>query len=122
MLAAAAGHGAEDEVDQVAERCRRPGTWLLGVVTQGSVGETGVPVGTPIACVGLEASVGGEAKVSALAVLPGWRRQGIATSLIYGACQQLGLQALEAETDGDAVEFFRAIGFDVESRTGRSRS
>jgi len=42
-------------------------------------------------------------------------------SLIYGACQQLGLQALEAETDGDAVEFFRAIGFDVESRTGRSR-
>jgi CubicO group peptidase (beta-lactamase class C family)/GNAT superfamily N-acetyltransferase len=121
LLEAAAGHGVEGEGDHAGEQYRRPGTWLLGVVTQGSFGETGVPVGTPIACVGLEPHHEREAKISALAVLPGWRRQGIATSLIYGACQQLGLRALEAETDGDGVEFFRAIGFDVESQGGRRR-
>ena len=38
-----------------------------------------------------------------------------ATSLVFGACEQLGLRALEAETDADAVDFCRAIGFAVES-------
>jgi CubicO group peptidase (beta-lactamase class C family) len=121
LLEAAARHGATGEGEQVGERYRRPGAWLLGVVTQGSFGETGLPVGTPIACVGLERRGQHEAKVSALAVLRSWRGQGIGASLIYGACQHLGLQALETQTDGDAVEFFRAIGFDVENQAGTSR-
>ena len=121
LLEAAAALGAEEDADQVAELYRRPGRWLLGVVTQGPSGETGVPVGTPIACLGLEAREHGMAKLTALAVLPDWRRQGIATSLIYGACQQLELHVVETDTDGNAVEFFRAIGFDVKSRAGRSR-
>jgi CubicO group peptidase (beta-lactamase class C family) len=121
LLEAAAVHGARDEGDHIVERYRQPGTWLLGVVTQGSVGETGLPVGTPIACVGIERRGEQEANVKALAVLPGWRGQGIGASLIYGACEHLRLQALETEADGSAVEFFRAIGFDVESRPGRRR-
>jgi len=121
LLEEAAEHGATGGGDNAAAQYRLPGSWLLGVVTQGSFGETGLPVGTPIACVGLESNGEHEAAVRALAVHHGWRGQGIGASLIYGACQQLGLHALEAETEGDAVEFFRAIGFDVESRAGRSR-
>jgi hypothetical protein len=34
--------------------------------------------------------------------------------LIFGAAEQLGLRALHAETDTQAVDFFRAAGFSVE--------
>ena len=72
--------------------------------------------GTPIACVGLDPRGDRtEATITSLAVLPGWRRQGFARALIFGACEHLGLHAIEAETDTDAIGFYRAIGFSVTS-------
>ncbi len=102
-------------VDPIANRYRRPGSWLLGLVVEKSWEAIGVNPGTPVACIGLESNGRDEAIITALAVLPEWRRQGFATSLVFGACEQLGLRALEAESDADAVEFYRTIGFAVAS-------
>jgi N-acetylglutamate synthase-like GNAT family acetyltransferase len=107
--------GKEDGLDRVASRYRCPGAWFLGVVVEKSWEAIAVTPGTPIACIGLEPTRAGEAEITALAVLPDWRRQGIATSLIFGTCELLGLRALEAETDADGVDFYRAVGFAVES-------
>ena len=82
----------------------------------------GIAPGTPIARIGLQLSDDrDEAEITALDVLPDWRRQGFARSLIFGACEHLCLRAVEAETDADAVGFYRATGFAVESVGERFR-
>lgn len=115
LLEVLSGDRHEVEVDRIASRYRGPGNWLLGVVVEKSWEAIAPTPGTSIACIGLEPKGRDEAKITALAVLPDWRRQGFATSLVFGACEQLGLRALEAETDADAIDFYRAIGFTVES-------
>ena len=119
LLEVLSGDGHEVEVDRIASRYRGPGTSLLGVVVEKSWEAIAATPGTPIACIGLEPKGRDEATITALAVLPDWRRQGFATSLVFGACEQLGLRALEAEIDADAVDFYRAIGFAVESLNER---
>jgi ribosomal protein S18 acetylase RimI-like enzyme len=56
-----------------------------------------------------------EAEVTSLAVLPAWRGQGFARSLLFGACEQLALRTLEAEVDAEGVDVAHALGFAVES-------
>ncbi len=120
LLEIVSGEGDEIEVGGIASRYRSAGTWLFGVVVEKSWEALTPPPGTPIACIGLESKGRDEATITALAVLPEWRRQGYATSLVFGACEELGLRALEAESDADAVGFLRAIGFEVESQGARS--
>jgi hypothetical protein len=43
----------------------------------------------------------------------------LATSWIFGAAEQLGLRALQADTDKPALNFFRSTGFSVEGVSGR---
>src|SRR5439155_21653092 len=96
--------------------------WLLGLVVEKSWEAQGTAPGTPIACIGLEPRDDrDEAEITSLAVLPDWRRQGFARALIFGACEHLGLRAVEAEPDADAVDFYRAVGFAVESLGKRFR-
>jgi ribosomal protein S18 acetylase RimI-like enzyme len=109
-------------VDELAVRpvlelltSRATGAHLLGLVIEKSWEAQGIAPGTPIACIGLEPRhTGDEAEITALAVLPDWRNQGFARALIFGACEHLGLRAIEASTDADAVDFYRAVGFAVE--------
>jgi len=115
VLDVLAWRGDDGEVDRIADRYRDGRTRLLGVVVEKSWEALGIAPGTPIACIGLQPEGRDEAEITSLAVLPDWRRQGFARALVFGACEQLGLRALEAETDADAVEFYRAIGFAVES-------
>jgi ribosomal protein S18 acetylase RimI-like enzyme len=115
VLGVLAWRGDDGEVDRLAERYRRAGTRLLGLVSARSWEVQGVPPGTPIGCIGIEPRSGDEAEIRSLAVLPRWRRQGLARALVFGACAQLGLHAVEAETDADAVDVYRALGFAVES-------
>jgi CubicO group peptidase (beta-lactamase class C family) len=110
VLGVLASAGDDREVD----RYRDGGSRLLGFVVEESWEAQGVPPGTPAACIGLEARGPDEAEISTLAVLPEWRLQGLARRLVYGACDHLGLLAVEAETDAGAVGFFRAAGFAVE--------
>ena len=114
VLGVLSWRGDDGEVDRIADRYRDPRTRLLGLVVERSWEVQGVPPGTPIACIGLEPGGGGEAEIRSLAVLPDWRRQGWARWLVFGACELLGLRAVEAETDADAVGFYRAVGFTVE--------
>ena len=95
-------------------RYRHPDARLLGVVVERSWEAQGIAVGTPVAGIGLELRSGREAEITALAVLPGWRRRGLARLLVFGAAEHLELRALEAEVDADATGFFRAVGFGVE--------
>jgi ribosomal protein S18 acetylase RimI-like enzyme len=115
VLAVLAWRGEEGELDRIADRHRRPDRHLLGLVVERSWEAQGVPPGTPVACIGLAPRGRDEAEITALAVLPAWRRQGLARSLVFGACVHLGLRVVEAETDADAVDAYRAIGFTVES-------
>jgi CubicO group peptidase (beta-lactamase class C family)/ribosomal protein S18 acetylase RimI-like enzyme len=119
VLEVLAWRGDEGEVDRIADRYRDAHTRLLGVVVEKSWETQGVSPGTPIACIGLEPKGRDQAEIRSLAVLPEWRRQGFARALIFGACDQLSLRAVEAETDADAVDFYRAVGFAVESRGER---
>ena len=51
--------------------------------------------------------------IAHLAVHPDTRRQGIGRRLIDNAVAALGLKDIEAETDQDAVGFYRACGFET---------
>ena len=115
VLDVLAWRGEPGEVDRLADRYRDPGTRLLGLVVESSWQAQDVSPGTPIACIGLEPRDRDEAEITALAVLPEWRRQDMARRLVYGACEHVGLRAIEAETDADAVGFYRAVGFAVAS-------
>jgi ribosomal protein S18 acetylase RimI-like enzyme len=114
VLEVLAWRGDDGDVDRIADRYRDAHTRLLGLVVEESWETQGVSPGTPIACIGLEPRGRDEAEITSLAVLPEWRRQGFARSLVFRACEQLALRTLEAETDADAVDFYRAIGFAVE--------
>jgi ribosomal protein S18 acetylase RimI-like enzyme len=50
-----------------------------------------------------------------IVVAPLWRRCGIGQLMIDEAAAFLGLSVLEAETDADAVNFYRACGFAIRS-------
>jgi CubicO group peptidase (beta-lactamase class C family) len=108
--------GDDAEVADIADRYRHPDPQLLGLVVESSWESQDAAAGTPVACLGLEPRDDRtEATITSLAVVPGWRRQGFARALIFGACEHLGLRAVETQTDADAVGFYRAIGFSVSS-------
>ena len=50
-----------------------------------------------------------------IVLAPLWRRCGIGQPMIVEAAVFLGLSVLEAETDADAVNFYRACGFVIRS-------
>jgi CubicO group peptidase (beta-lactamase class C family)/ribosomal protein S18 acetylase RimI-like enzyme len=114
LLGVLAWRGDDGEVDRIADRYRDGGAHLVGFVVDASWEVRGTAPGTPVACMGLERRGRDEAEIRSLAVLPEWRLQGLARRLVFGACDDLGLRAVEAETDADGMGFYRAAGFAVE--------
>ncbi|MCL2404469.1 MAG: GNAT family N-acetyltransferase [Defluviitaleaceae bacterium] len=53
-------------------------------------------------------------KVRGIAVDPQYRQQGIGKQFIQYACSSLDITTLMAETDDDAVMFYRNCGFETE--------
>ncbi len=57
--------------------------------------------------------------ITHLAITPDMRRKGTGRNLINHAVKSFGLESITAETDQDAVEFYRACGFiikEIESK------
>lgn len=66
----------------------------------------------PVAAAGLRRT-GDTAELLHIATAADFRHQGFASRLVYELMSRFGLQALCAETDDDAVDFYRRTGFEV---------
>jgi len=64
--------------------------------------------------IGMVYNDGSRGVIAHLAVHPNTRRQGIGRQLIDNAVAALELEDIEAETDQDAVDFYRACGFETQ--------
>ena len=71
--------------------------------------------GECIGIIGLRMNEGGEMKIEHLAVSPDYRGLGYGRGLILEAIDKKSPTVLVAETDEDAVDFYRNIGFEIES-------
>ena len=71
--------------------------------------------GVIIGCIGLELSSPGDAIIRAIAVVPSARGKGIGSHLLQQSIATFSLTRLVAETDRDAVEFYRKCGFTISS-------
>ena len=54
-------------------------------------------------------------EIKSIATDPDFRNQGIASKLVFFVSDNLKCTALKAETDDDAVEFYRKLCFQIES-------
>ncbi|MGG2933616.1 GNAT family N-acetyltransferase [Bacillus pacificus] len=67
------------------------------------------------ACIGIEIIGTNKARICHIAVVPQYRHKGIALQMIKEVLRMHQLTYLEAETDDEAVEFYKKIGFQVKS-------
>ncbi|MCU5380414.1 GNAT family N-acetyltransferase [Bacillus cereus] len=67
------------------------------------------------ACIGIEIIGANKARICHIAVVPQYRHKGIALQMIKEVVRIHQLTYLEAETDDEAVEFYKKIGFQVKS-------
>lgn len=106
LLSLSMGDPTPAALDDVGHHYREDPAWaLFGYEREGVV----------VGCVGIEVTGHGEAALRHLAVAPEERLRGIGRSMIDGVSERLLLHSVVAETDGDAVGFYRRCGFTVES-------
>jgi ribosomal protein S18 acetylase RimI-like enzyme len=77
-----------------------------------------------LACAGAERLGGGTVGIRSIAVAPAWRHRGLGRTLVDALGERLEAKRLVAETDDDAVGFYRRCGFavaDAPSKSGRTR-
>ncbi|CAM3977545.1 acetyltransferase [Bacillus luti] len=67
------------------------------------------------ACIGIEIIGANKARICHIAVAPQYRHKGIALRMIRKIIVMHQLTYVEAETDKEAVEFYKKIGFQVKS-------
>ncbi|WP_341519575.1 GNAT family N-acetyltransferase [Bacillus paramobilis] len=67
------------------------------------------------ACIGIEIIGTNKARICHIAVAPQYRYKGIALQMIKEVLRIHQLTYVEAETDNEAVEFYKKIGFQVKS-------
>ncbi|CAM3884722.1 MULTISPECIES: GNAT family N-acetyltransferase [Bacillus cereus group] len=67
------------------------------------------------ACIGIEIIGANKARICHIAVVPQYRYKGIALQMIKDVLRLHQLTYVEAETDKEAVEFYKKIGFQVKS-------
>lgn len=100
----AVSHGTTESASRVLEHYRSGAWTLLGYELDGAV----------VACIGFEGD-GDRIVIRSLSVDAGHRRRGLARNLIVEIAARFPQAALVAETDADAVEFYKGCGFTVQS-------
>jgi ribosomal protein S18 acetylase RimI-like enzyme len=106
VLAPAVYNPTPTRLDQIRARYRMEPTWRLLGCRSGA---------TIIGCIGLELGANDAATIRHIAVIPERRGEGIGRALIQQALRTFMLTQISAETDHNAVEFYRACGFAVQS-------
>ena len=66
-----------------------------------------------VGAIGLERTAARQAEIRSIAVLEDFRNQGVGAKLIHDMQDKFSLEVLCAETDRDAVDFYRRLGFDI---------
>ena len=98
LLSLSMGDPTPAALDDVGHHYREDPAWaLFGYEQDGLV----------VGCVSIEATSPGQATLRHLAVAPEERLRGIGRSMIDGVSERLLLNTVVAETDGDAVGFYR---------------
>ncbi len=105
LLAASVGNATAEALDTLIQSCVRegfPSMWLASCD------------GAPVGVLRLDSQNRGRCTITHIATSPKWRGQGIGRKLIEFARDNFGFEQIEAETDDDALEFYKACGFAVE--------
>ncbi|PFA69251.1 GNAT family N-acetyltransferase [Bacillus sp. AFS015802] len=68
-----------------------------------------------VACIGVEFLEDGRCEIKLVAVMPGHRGAGVGKKMLDNTIQNYSISSMVAETDRDAVLFYKKIGFEVES-------
>ena len=66
-------------------------------------------------CIGVLRLSPKHVEITHIAVANAYRRRGIASNMIAAVCEITGCTEISAETDTDAVGFYRSYGFEVRS-------
>src|SRR6266568_5858078 len=104
LLALTIGNPTPKGLEQLCTHYRtNPSYTLLGYQRNGVI----------IGCIGLQLPSPGYAIIRAIAVAPSARGQGIGSHLLRQSIGTFSLTHLSAETDLDAVEFYRKCGFTI---------
>jgi len=107
-------HSRAERIEE-ARNHYRSGQWtFLGWEVKGLV----------VACAGSEPLDSGTIGIRSIAVAPTWRNRGIGRALIDALAKQAEAEHVVADTDDDAVGFYRSCGFSVEDappKFGRTR-
>jgi ribosomal protein S18 acetylase RimI-like enzyme len=106
LLAFSVGSPTPEQLRTVTARYREQAQWrLLGIE------QSGILAG----CIGLELTMGTCAVIHNIAVAIEFRGRGFGRAMIEAVAKQFQLGELVAETDVDAVEFYRRCGFEITS-------
>jgi ribosomal protein S18 acetylase RimI-like enzyme len=89
----------------LAEYRENPDQPILGVESEGEL----------LALIGLRRITATAAVIRHIVVRRDCRNQGVGREMIGDICRRFSLSDLTAETDRDAVEFYRKVGFDIQS-------
>ena len=107
-------HGSAEALEEACAHYRS-GAWPFIGLSEGH---------EILACAGAERLGGGTIGIRSIAVAPRWRDRGLGRMLLDAIAERLGADRLVAETDDDAVGFYRRCGFTVEDaapKFGRAR-
>jgi ribosomal protein S18 acetylase RimI-like enzyme len=106
LLSFCIGSPTPDKLEAICEQYRTDDARnLLGIEEHGYV----------IACIGFRIECLYHAVINCIAVVPSHRHRGIGQALIKAVITQFQLQSLVAETDAEALDFYRQCGFEITS-------
>jgi ribosomal protein S18 acetylase RimI-like enzyme len=104
-LGLAVGHPDPEGMARVLERYEQDTNYSIYVCQSGRT----------LGVVGFETLAVDDVRIRHIAVDPAGQNSGVGRLMISASVQELGFKTLRAETDADAVGFYSACGFSVDS-------
>ena len=106
LLAASVGNATTEALDTLIQSCVSEGFPAMWIA---------ICDGVPVGVLRLDSQNRESCTITHIATHQEWRGHGIGRKLIEFACEASGFKRLEAETDDDAVAFYKACGFAIET-------